>query len=100
MSKNLPYKDFEFSDSIQTVDDVMKYKNQEIGYMLEVDLEYPKEIHDEHSDYPLGPENNCVTADMVSGFSKNIYKKYHEGGEVKDDKNKKLILNLKDKENM
>ena len=26
------------------------------GYTLEVDLEYPVELHDEHNDYPLAPE--------------------------------------------
>jgi len=27
------------------------------GSILEVDLEYPKELHDLHYDYPLAPEN-------------------------------------------
>ena len=27
-----------------------------LGCILEVDLEYPKEIHDLHNDYPLAPE--------------------------------------------
>ena len=27
------------------------------GCILEVDLEYPKELHDLHNDFPLAPEN-------------------------------------------
>jgi hypothetical protein len=27
-----------------------------VGYTLEVDLHYPKEIEDLHNDYPIAPE--------------------------------------------
>ncbi len=64
-----------------------------------MDLEYPKEIHDNQSDYPLAPEIMNVSADMVSDFSKNIYKNYHDGKDVKDEKTPKLILNLNHKFN-
>ena len=31
-------------------------KDSSTGYILEVDLEYPKKFHDIHNDYPLAPE--------------------------------------------
>ena len=33
------------------------FENKEgIGYFIECDLEYPKELHYLHNDYPLAPE--------------------------------------------
>lgn len=99
MSEKLPYSEFEWSDDIQTAEDVLNYENGDNGYFLEVDLGYPEHLHDLHSDYPLAPENLKVSADMVSDFSKDIYSKYHEGKPVRDETVNKLILNVKDKSN-
>ena len=30
------------------------------GYVLEVNLEYSRDLHDLHDDYPLGSENNKI----------------------------------------
>jgi len=35
------------------------------GAMLEVDLEYPDELHDMHSAFPLAPEKITITPDMI-----------------------------------
>ena len=84
MSEKLPSSDFEWSDDIQTAEDVLKYDNGDNGYILDVDLHYPKDRHDLHADYPLAPENMNVSADMVSYFSKYTYSHYNEGEPVKD----------------
>ena len=47
------------------------------GLILEVDLEYPKELHDLHNDYPLGPEKVKVTNEMLSDYCKKIKKKFN-----------------------
>lgn len=70
MNRPLPYKDFKWimgvsspSDELNgggdgiSIDKIMNYdENSDIGYTLEVDLEYPKELHDLHNDYPLACE--------------------------------------------
>ena len=40
----------------------------ELGYILEVDLEYPKELHDKHNLYPLASEHVQVNDDVLSAF--------------------------------
>ena len=66
-----------------------------IGYFLEVDLEYPDELHELHNDYPLAPEKLAVSSDMLSKYCKEIADKY----EIKVGNVKKLIPNLGSKTN-
>ena len=47
------------------------------GLILEVDLEYPKELHDLHNDYPIGAEKVKATNDMLSDYCKNIADKFN-----------------------
>ena len=64
-----------------------------MGYFLEVDLEYPDELHELHNDYPLAPEKLAVSSDMLSKYCKNIADKY----EIKVGDVKKLIPDLGNK---
>ena len=63
------------------------------GLILEVDLEYPKELHDLHNDYPLAAERITVNEDMLSDYCKKIAKKY----KISTGLVSKLIPTLKDK---
>ena len=51
--------------------DIMSINNKgPIGYFLEVDLEYPGELHKLHNDFPLAPEKIAVSNDMLSKYCK------------------------------
>ena len=69
--------------------------NAEYGYVLEVDLEYSKELHELHSDYPLAPERMQIAYDMLSEWQLDT--KTDLG--YKQAKVEKLVPNLKDKYN-
>ena len=75
--------------------DLGKYKtNGKKGLTLEVDLEYPRELHDLHNDYPVAPEKAKVSKNMLSGYCKKIAEKYNISiGQVN-----KLTPTLKSKE--
>ena len=96
MIQKLPYRNLKWDDKI-TEEDIINYDNGRTGYILEVDLEYPKELHDLHNDYPLAPEVMNVKANMLSEKQVEIYKLINGSKEPKDEKTQKLILNLNDK---
>jgi hypothetical protein len=43
-----------------------------VGYVLEVDLEYPKHLHDSYSDYPLAPEAMGVPESWISDYQRAL----------------------------
>ena len=51
-------------------------ENISIGFILEIDLEYPSELHDMHNDYPLAPEKLEISQNMLSNYCFNIADKY------------------------
>ena len=58
--------------------DLGKYKAYgKKGLILEVDLEYPRELHNVHNNYPVAPEKVKVSNDMLSAYCKKIAEKYN-----------------------
>ena len=93
MSKYLPYKEFKWLENVDEFDVNSINEKRKIGYFLEVDLEYPDELHELHNHYPLAPEKLVVTNDMLSKYCKGIADEYvTKVGNVK-----KLISNLSNK---
>ena len=51
--------------------DLNKYTDDsQTSLILEVDLEYPKELHDLHNDFRLAPEQVQVNENMLSDYCK------------------------------
>ena len=63
---------------------------------MEVDLEYPKELHDEHNEFPLAPEVMCVKANMLSKYQRELYSTSYDRG-ASDSDSLELTANLHDK---
>ena len=96
----LPYQNFEWTDlatfpSVSNINNnpAIMNRNIDMGYTLEVDLEYPEELHNLHNDYPLAPDSVLVSNDMLGDWQT-----YHaELLNIKEDKTKKLCPNLNNK---
>ena len=55
--------------------DLGKYKADVTkGLILEVDLEYPQELHNLHNDYPVAPEKLNISNNMLSRYCKRLPK--------------------------
>ena len=95
MSEYLPYEGFKWLKNVDKFDVMSINEKSPIGYFLEVDLEYPDELHELHNDYPLAPEKLAISYDMLSDYCKKIADKY----EIKVGDKMKLITNLDNKTN-
>ena len=76
MSQKMPVNNFKWiEDTSKINEDFIKnyYENSKKGYILEVDVKYPKKLHDLHSDLPFLPRR------------------------IKIDKFKKLVCDLQNK---
>ena len=107
LSRLLPHSEFSWVDE----SDLEKFADpQEIlnlddegdyGYLFEVDLDYPRELHDTTSDFPLAPEHGFVEEDMFSPFMKSYYSDLctARGSGCKYKPYQKLLLTQYDKRN-
>jgi len=71
MLSKLPCGNFRFLEDAGNFDFQAIPHDGDTGYILEVDLQYPYVLHDDHSDLPLASEHLKVTADMLSDYSKS-----------------------------
>ena len=91
MSSYLSYGGFKWLKNVDGFNVNSVSKKSPIGYILEVNVEYPDELHVLHNDYPLAPEKLEISFEMFSDYCKNY--------EIKVGDVEKLISNLGNKTN-
>ena len=94
MSQYLPYTGFKWLNQKEISDFYLNSINENsfIGYISEVDLEYPDDLHELHHDYPLAPEKLEISQN-ISNYCFSISNKY----EIKIGGVNKLVPNLGNK---
>ena len=93
MSEYIPYNEFKWLKNVNELNVMSINETSDVGYILEVDLKYPKELHKLHNDYALASEKLTVTNDILSNYCKSIADKY----EINVGNVKKLIPNVGNK---
>ena len=78
MSEALPKGDFTLltEEEVASLDLDATKKFDDYGYNLEVNLKYPKHLHNLYSDYPLAAEKLRITKEMLSAYSYSLTSKY------------------------
>ena len=90
-SQSLPTDGFKWKEP-ENVDFSCYHKDSNKGLLLEVDLDYPEELHDTHNNYPLAPEKR-TNKEELSAYCKRIGKMYN----ISSGKVSKLVTTLYDK---
>jgi len=79
LCRPLPHSEFSWLDEdelkyFSDSQNILKLEDEgEWGYLFEVDLIYPQELHDHTSDFPLAPEAGFIERDMFSPFMNSYY---------------------------
>ena len=97
MIQYLPYGGFKWlsKKEIDEFDLHLVKENRSTGYIFEVDLEYPSELHDLHNVYPLAMICYDIRY-MLSKYCSDTADKY----EIKVGGVNELVPNLRNKKNM
>ena len=75
--------------------DLEQKENGKSGWILEVDLEYPRELHEEHDSYPLVPEKKISKKEWMSPYQRRLIKDL----DLNPPESEKLLVTLQDKNN-
>ena len=76
MSQPLLYDKINFETDNDCLDEILNTPDEnDIGYFLEVDLEYPYNIRQKTRYFPFAPENKTISKDDFGPYMKSIMPK-------------------------
>lgn len=98
-NSKLPINQFTWldHDEIERLDVTNFDADGDFGLILEVDLLYPKHLHDKHKDYPMAADTLTVTEKMISPYAKEFLRKHKNSQKISPQT--RLAPNLFDKHN-
>ena len=70
MTDSLPLNTYSWDKNPGSVDVMSIDDHADMGCFLEVDIDYPDNLHDEHNDYPFLPER--MTPDNISAYTRKL----------------------------
>ena len=93
MASYLPYSNFQWVDvkDLEQIDWLNIDTEGEYGYILEIDMEYPKELHSQHYDFPVAPVNQEISYEQLSPYAKACLENLYQSDSYKA---KKLIASF------
>ena len=96
MSQGMPIGGFKWltREEFERIDWLAQKDDQDLGYIVVCDLDYPPELHDRHNDYPLAPERLQVNYTWLSQKQMEINRCYNMS---RSSKTIKLMPNLMNK---
>ena len=97
LGQYLPISNFKWVENINKIKQklINIKNNSSTGYVLEVDLEYPEELHDIHNDCPFAPEKVNIPNEWLPDYCLKVASVHNiTTGTVK-----KLVPNLMNKNN-
>ena len=92
----LPINGFRWlSEKEITLFDTSQDPDADDYFILEVDLDYPEELHDAHTCYPMAVEKRCIRTEELSPYNLSFLQKHGEGHSSME----KLVPDLNSKQN-
>ena len=94
-----PRNDFDYFDQVwdseiepEIINKILETADDsDVGYIVEVDLDYPDDLHNLHSDFPLAPTKDKIDAYWLSDYQRELLEQMQVNAPPS---NKKLIQTL------